>query len=179
MMPNVSPNSSLNPGPTTPTGSVWRMSPMLLRTWYQMSGTSLARVLSLRLTKIVVTPARVKLRRKSRFGVSCSVRSSRSVTCLSMSPTLTPGHAAWTTMVLMTNEGSSLRPSRTNANSPASTAVIIRETVSDRFLSAHSERLKPILRLQPEQPNLLAGMQGLYAGGDNDLAGRQSALHRG
>ena len=91
-----------------------------------MSGILFARVLSLRLTKIVVTPARVKLRKKSRFGVSCSVRSSRSVTCLSMSSTLAPGHAACTTIVLMTNDGSSLRPSRTKAKSPANTAMIIR-----------------------------------------------------
>ena len=38
-----------------------------------------------------MTPARVKLRRKSSFGVSCSVRSSRSVTCLSVSSTVAPG----------------------------------------------------------------------------------------
>ena len=40
MMPKVSPKSSLKNGPTTPDGSVWRMSPMFLRTWYQMSGTA-------------------------------------------------------------------------------------------------------------------------------------------
>ena len=34
-----------------------------LRTWYQMSGTSLAGVLPFKLTKIVVVPARVKLRK--------------------------------------------------------------------------------------------------------------------
>ena len=39
-----------------PAGSVWRMSPMFLRTWYQTSGTSAADVEPLRLTKIVVTP---------------------------------------------------------------------------------------------------------------------------
>jgi hypothetical protein len=89
-------------------------------------GICRAPVLSLRLTKIVVTPARVKLRRKSSCGVSCSVRSSRSVTCLSMSSTLAPGHAACTTIVLMTNEGSSLRPSFTKAKRPATTATIIR-----------------------------------------------------
>ena len=80
MIPKVSPNSSLKPGPTIPAGKVWRMSPTLLRTWYQMSGTLLGGVFPFRLTKIVVEPARVKLRRKSRLGVSFSVRSIRSVT---------------------------------------------------------------------------------------------------
>src|SRR5262249_45862506 len=32
MIPKVSPNSSLKPGPTTPAGKVWRMLPTLLRT---------------------------------------------------------------------------------------------------------------------------------------------------
>ena len=59
MIPKVSPNSSLKPGPTTPDGNVCRMSPTLLRTWYQMSGTSLAGVLPFRLTKIVVRPGLV------------------------------------------------------------------------------------------------------------------------
>ena len=58
-----------------------------------------------KLTKMVVTPARVKLRRKSRCGVSCSLRSSRSVTCLSVSSTVAPGQAACTTMVLMMKDG--------------------------------------------------------------------------
>ena len=58
-----------------------------------------------RLTKIVVTPALVKLRRKSRCGVSCSLRSSRSVTCFSVSSTVAPGQAACTTMVLMMKVG--------------------------------------------------------------------------
>ena len=61
---------------------------------------------------MVVLPAIVKLRRKSSLGVSCSFRSSRSVTCLRVSSTVAPGHAAWTTIVLMMKEGSSLRPSR-------------------------------------------------------------------
>ena len=56
MIPNVSPNSSSKNGPTTPGGSVWRMSATLLRTWYQVSSTSLAVVAPFRLTKIVVTP---------------------------------------------------------------------------------------------------------------------------
>jgi hypothetical protein len=60
---------------------------------------------------MVVTPARVKLRRKSRCGVSCSLRSSRSVTCFSVSSTVAPGHAADTTIVLMMKVGSSARPS--------------------------------------------------------------------
>ena len=39
-MPNVSPKSSLKNGPTTPCGSVPRMSPTFLRTWYQTSAIS-------------------------------------------------------------------------------------------------------------------------------------------
>lgn len=79
-----------------------------------MSGTSLAVALPFRLTKIVVTPGRVKLRMKSSCGVSCSVRSSRSVTCCIVSSSVAPGQAAETVIVLMTNEGSSLRPSFMN-----------------------------------------------------------------
>ena len=88
------------------------MSPTLLRTWYQMSGTLLGGVLPFRLTKIVVEPARVKLRRKSRLGVSFNVRSIRSVTCSSVSSRVAPGQPACTTMVRKVNAGSSLRPSR-------------------------------------------------------------------
>ena len=40
MLPKVSPNSSLKNGPTTPCGSVWRMSPTFLRTSYQSWGRS-------------------------------------------------------------------------------------------------------------------------------------------
>ena len=43
MMPKVLPKSSLKNGPTTPIGSVWRMSPMFLRTWYQTSGHRVGR----------------------------------------------------------------------------------------------------------------------------------------
>jgi hypothetical protein len=56
MMPKVSPKSSLKNGPTTPCGSVWRMSPMFLRTWYQMSGHRDGGVDCSRSTKIVVWP---------------------------------------------------------------------------------------------------------------------------
>ena len=59
MMPKVSPKSSLRNGPSTPCGSVWRMSPMFLRTWYQMSGTFCGGVDCFRSTKIVVCPAMV------------------------------------------------------------------------------------------------------------------------
>jgi hypothetical protein len=55
-MPNVSPNSSLKPGPTSPSGNVPRMSPIFLRTWYQIPGTAAAGVVPLRLTKIVAWP---------------------------------------------------------------------------------------------------------------------------
>ena len=72
----------------------------------------LAGVLPFRLTKMVVTPALVKLRRKSRFGVSLSLRSIRSVTWSSVSFRVAPGHAACTTIVLKVNAGSSLRPRR-------------------------------------------------------------------
>ena len=111
-----------------------------------MSGISLAVVLPLRLTKIVVTPARVKLRRKSSFGVSCSLRSSRSVTCFSVSSTLAPGHAACTTIVLMMKVGSSLRPSRKKAKTPGEHRHDHHvDRRANGCLSAHSERLKPIM----------------------------------
>jgi hypothetical protein len=40
MLPKVSPNSSLKPGPTMPAGSVPRMSPTFFLTWYQVSRMS-------------------------------------------------------------------------------------------------------------------------------------------
>ena len=43
MLPKVSPNSSLKNGPTTPWGSVERMSPTFFRTWYQVSRISSGR----------------------------------------------------------------------------------------------------------------------------------------
>src|SRR5262249_828467 len=48
----------------------------------------------------------------------------------------------------------------------------------DRLLSAHSERLKPISRLRPEQTDLLARVQSLHACGDYDLTGRKPARDR-
>ena len=59
MMPKVLPKSSLKKGPTVPIGSVWRMSPMFLRTWYQTSATASGGVDCFRSTKIVVWPATV------------------------------------------------------------------------------------------------------------------------
>jgi hypothetical protein len=59
MIPKVSPKSSLKKGPTTPCGSVWRMSPTFLRTSYQRSGTTAGGVSPRRFTKIVVMPALV------------------------------------------------------------------------------------------------------------------------
>ncbi len=110
MMPKVSPNSSLKNGPTTPCGSVWRMSPIFLRTSYQRSGTCSGGVEPLRLTKMRVTPALVTLRRKSTFSTSCSLRSRRSVTCSTVSSRVAPGQFACTTIVRKVNGGSSLRP---------------------------------------------------------------------
>ena len=111
MIPKVSPNSSLKKGPTMPWGRVWRMSPTFLRTSYQVSETSRPWVLPTRSTKMVVVPARVKLRRLSRFGTSCRVRSSRSVTCCMVSSSVAPGQIAPTTMVRKVKGGSSARPS--------------------------------------------------------------------
>ena len=126
MMPKVSPNSSSKKGPTTPWGSVCRMSPMLLRTWYQVSSTSRPVVAPSRLTKMVVTPGRVKLRMKSRCGVSSRVRSSRSVTWSIVSSMVAPGQTAFTTMVRTVKGGSSARPSRKKELAPASEAASIR-----------------------------------------------------
>ena len=85
-----------------------------------------AGVLPSRSTKIVVLPARVKLRSRSTCGASWSVRSSRSVTWSSVSWSVAPGQAAPTTMVRIVNAGSSARPSLKKAPTPAATATIIR-----------------------------------------------------
>ncbi len=139
-----------------------------------MSGTSLAVALPFRLTKIVVTPARVKLRRKSSFGVSCSLRSSRSVTCLSVSSTVAPGQAACTTIVLMMKAGSSLRPSPNERNDPADHRNDHQEYGQRAMLERPFRKIEGGHGSDPKQADLLTGMQGLYAGGDHDLAGIES-----
>ena len=58
MLPKVSPNSSLKNGPTMPGGSVWRMSPIFLRTWYNTSGTRAAGNESLTMTNTCDSPGR-------------------------------------------------------------------------------------------------------------------------
>ena len=59
MLPKVSPNSSLKNGPRTPSGSVPRMSPTFLRTWYEELGhaSPAARVPSM-ITNTSDTPGR-------------------------------------------------------------------------------------------------------------------------
>ncbi len=102
------------------------MSLTSLRTCCQIAGISGAVTEPFRSTKIVVEPARVKLRRLSRPGSSCSLRSIRSVTCCSVSSIVAPGQAACTTIVLMVKDGSSLRPRLKKAATPATTATIMK-----------------------------------------------------
>src|SRR3974390_3588457 len=96
-----------------------------------------------------VEPARVKLRRKSRFGVSLRVCSMRSVTWSSVSSRLAPGQAAWTIIVLKVNAGSSWRPRRKYDIRPAATVISMQYTTKERWFSAHSERLNRIISPLP------------------------------
>lgn len=82
----------------------------MLRTCTQVGATSRALVVGLRLTKMIVWPAVVTLRLKSRLSSSSSFFSIRSVTCLVVSSTEAPGQLAWISMVLMVKLGSSSRP---------------------------------------------------------------------
>ncbi len=95
-----------------------------------------------------VTPALVKLRRKSTFSTSCSLRSSRSVTCSTVSSSVAPGQFAWTTIVRKVNGGSSLRPSVEYETAPATMDAIITKMMNDLWLSAQEERLTPITKLR-------------------------------
>ena len=56
MLPKVSPNSSLKDGPWMPCGSVARMSPTFLRTWYQVSLISSGRAESFTNTNTTDSP---------------------------------------------------------------------------------------------------------------------------
>ena len=113
-MPKVSPKSSLKNGPTTPCGSVPRMSPTFLRTLYQTSAISAGGADLLQIDEDRRLPGRRVAADGSRWRVSCNVRSSRSVTCFSVSSTVAPGQAAATIMVRMVIAGSSPRPRRRN-----------------------------------------------------------------
>jgi len=88
---------------------------------------------------MVVVPGLVKLRRSRRFGTSCRVRSSRSVTCLSVSSRVAPARPRRTTMVRNVNAGSSARPRLKKALTPAAMATIIRYTTTERLVMAHSK----------------------------------------
>jgi hypothetical protein len=102
------------------------MSPMFFRTSYQRSGTTSGGVDCSRSTKIVVAPGRVKLRTRSRWRVSCSLRSIRSVTCSSVSSSVAPGQAAETIIVRKVKAGSSARPSRRKASEPATSPATMK-----------------------------------------------------
>ncbi|MNT64879.1 hypothetical protein D3C72_2028180 [compost metagenome] len=62
MVPYTSPNSSLKNGPRTPAGSVCWISPIFLRTVYQIWPVSLAGEVSLSWKITVVSPGLEKLR---------------------------------------------------------------------------------------------------------------------
>jgi hypothetical protein len=63
---------------------------------------------------------------RSKWGVSCRVRSSRSVTCCRVSSIVAPGQMAETTIVRTVKAGSSFRPSFTKAKAPATSATIMK-----------------------------------------------------
>ena len=125
---------------------------------------------------MVTTPGLVIDRTWSRPVVSCSRRSSRSVSWFCVSSIVAPGQTAMTSMVLMVKEGSSSRPSPRKANVPAKTRN--HEVDGERpAVIAQSERFGPIIT-RTEQPDFLARPQGLDAGGDHDLAGQRPPARR-
>ena len=107
MLPKVSPNSSLKNGPTTPSGSVARMSPTFLRTSYQSAGTSLERIESRAMKITCDSPGREYERMNSYLPVLIRLFSMRSVTCLATCSAVAPGHSVRTTIALKVNGGSS------------------------------------------------------------------------
>jgi hypothetical protein len=87
------------------------MSPIFLRTWYQVGGTSFGGVDSRSSRMMVVSPGLEKLRILSTYGVSCSLRSSLSVTCWAICTAVAPGQRAEMTIARKVNGGSSSWPS--------------------------------------------------------------------
>src|SRR6187455_3017024 len=67
----------------------------------------------------------------------------RSVSCCSTSRADAPGQLVLMTMTLNVNGGSSDWPSLVYASVPNSAHARIRNRTSERWLSAHSDRLKP------------------------------------
>ena len=125
MLPKVSPNSSLKNGPTTPSGSVGRMSPIFLRTWYQRSGTSFERIESRAMKITCDSPGREYERMNSYSPVVISCFSMRSVTCSATSSAVAPGHSVRTTIALNVNGGSSDWPRWRYDQTPTSASTSI------------------------------------------------------
>ena len=111
MLPNVSPNSSLKYGPTTPAGRVWRMSPTFLRAWYHSAGMSRECIESFATNCTSDSPGREYERMNSYSPVSISFFSMRSLTWRPTCSAVAPGQNVRTTMILNVNGGSSDWPS--------------------------------------------------------------------
>ena len=111
ILPKTSLNSSLKVRLSRLLGKVCLISPIFLRTWYQICGISLEKVLSFMMINIIDSLGREKLLVWSKCGTSCSFFSSLSVTCCSTSCALAPGKVARTSITLNVNGGSSDWPS--------------------------------------------------------------------
>ena len=78
-------------GPSTPAGSVPRMSPIFLRVWYQVCWTSSGGESSLIWKIVTDSPGLVYERMMSACGTSCSVFSILSVTWSAICCAVAPG----------------------------------------------------------------------------------------
>ena len=169
-MPKVSPNSSLKNGPMTPVGRVWRMSPTFLRTWYQMSATASGGVDCFRSTKIVVWPGRGEAAQAVEV-VGLLQRALQPLGHLLhglLDGRAGPGgrdhHGA-------EGEGRVLAAAQAvNDSVPATTATIIRKTISERFEQRPLGEIGADHDCRPQQAHLLAGTQRLHAGGHDHVA---------
>src|SRR4051812_14573852 len=149
------------------------MSPTFLRTWYQISGTSLAAALSSSSRMMSDSPGFEWLRVHLKDGVSCSFFSMRSVICRSTCSAVAPGHSVRITMARKAKSGSSRWPRLKNAAMPPSAMTIRKNSVSCRYFSAAAERLNSLFI---QDPHALPGPQQLRAGGHHDIARRETRL---
>ena len=141
---------------------------MFLRTWYQTSGTSDAGVdVCLRVDEDRSLPRRrVAADTLSRWLVSCTVRSRRSVTCFNVSSTVAPGHARGDNH---RPEGESPGPRRDpDAGTPEVPAATATNHQEDNQRAALQRPFRQVWTnhcFVSIRTNFLAGPQGLYARG--------------
>ena len=99
--------------------------------------------------RVTARPGRANVSERSYQRSSWSRFSSRSATWSCISCAVAPGHAVTTVIAFTVNAGSSARPSRKNATTPAMEIRRMAKRVTDRSRTASAERLSPLTACPP------------------------------